>query len=79
MQIGTVADADLAFDDRDAVERLALPLVGQLEMAKAFVRQIEGTVNSPQLVASFVCRSRLGDRGRIDEPDQATAARFRRR
>jgi len=52
--------ADLTFDDRDAVERLALPLSRQLKMAKAFVRQIECTVNSPQLVTRLSAAPALG-------------------
>src|SRR5262245_1304092 len=79
LQIGTVSDADLALDDRDPVERLALLLIGQLEMAKAFVWKIESTMNAPQLVLLLGRCTCFGDRGRIDDADHAPAARWRRR
>src|SRR5208283_671605 len=49
-RIGAIGDADLAFDHRDPVERLAPMLIGQLEMTEALTRKIEGAVNAPQLV-----------------------------
>ena len=78
LKIGAIADADFALDHRDAVERLARLLIGQLEMAKAFVRKIESTVDAPQLALLPGRRSCLRDRGRIDDPDQATPARLGR-
>src|SRR5262245_35647382 len=79
LQIGTVSDADLALDDRDPIERLALLLIGQLEMAKSFVWKIESTMNAPQLVLLLGRCTCFGDRGRIDDADHAPAARWRRR
>ena len=74
LQIGAIGDADLAFDDRDPIERLAPVLIGQLEMAEALARKVEGAVNAPQLVPPLGRRSGLWDRRRVDDPDQTTAA-----
>ena len=52
-------------------------LIGQLKEAEPFGRKIEGAVNAPQLVAPLGCRSGLWDRRRVDDPDQAAAARLR--
>src|SRR5208337_4430516 len=73
-----IGDADLAFDHRDPVERLAPMLIGQLELTEALTRKIEGAVNAPQLVPLLGCRSGLWDRRCVDDPDQAAAARLRR-
>ena len=78
LQIAAIADADLAFDHRDPIERLAPMLIGQLEMAKALARKVEGAVNAPQLVAPLGRPSRLRDRRRVDDPDQTAAACLRR-
>src|SRR5208283_3395384 len=78
LQIGAIGDADLAFNDGDPIERLAPMLIGQLEMTEALARKVEGAVNAPQLVPPLGCRSGLWDRRRIDDPDQAAAARLRR-
>src|SRR6266540_165178 len=48
LQIGTIANADLALDHRYPVERLARLLIGQLEIVKAFARKIERAMNAPQ-------------------------------
>jgi hypothetical protein len=45
--MGAVCKADFPFDHRDAIEALALALVRQLEMAKAFRGQIESTMKPP--------------------------------
>ena len=50
LQIGPIAKTDLARDDRYPVERLTVLLIGQFEVAKAFLRKIERAVNAPQLV-----------------------------
>ena len=78
LQIAAIADADLAFDHRYPIERLAPMLIGQLEMAKALARKVEGAVNAPQLVAPLGRPSRLRDRRRVDDPDQTAAACLRR-
>lgn len=78
LQIAAIGDADLALGDRDPIQRLALFLIGWLEMAKALVREVEGAVNAPQPVLLLGRRSGLRDRGRVDDPDQTAAARLRR-
>src|SRR3954454_4260900 len=50
LQIGTIAKANLTRNHRYPVERFAGPLIGQFEVAKAFLRKIERAVNAPQLV-----------------------------
>src|SRR5271165_5079708 len=71
LQIGAIGDANLAFDHRNPIERLAPMLIGQLEMTEALARKVEGAVNAPQLVPPLGCRSGLWDRRRVDDPDQA--------
>ena len=72
------ADADLAFDHRNPIERLAPMLIGELEMAESLGGKDEGAVNAPQLVPPLGRRFRLWDRGRVDDADQAAAACLRR-
>src|SRR5215216_177426 len=50
LQIGSIAKANLARNHRYPVERFAGPLIGQFEVAKAFLRKIERTMNAPQFV-----------------------------
>src|SRR4030095_8092820 len=76
LQIGAIGKADLARNHRNPVERLARPLIGQFEVAKAFLRKIERAVNAPQLILPGA-RSFLRYRGGIDDADQATSARLR--
>jgi len=74
---GAIGDADLAFDHRDAIERLAPVLIGELEMTEALARKIEGAVNAPHLGALLGRPSRLGDRGCVDDADETPAACWR--
>src|ERR1700675_1485571 len=69
LQIGTIGKADLAGNHRYPVERLARLLIGQFEVAKAFLRKIEGAVNAPQLVLLSGVRSFLRHRGGVDDAD----------
>src|ERR1700738_1212540 len=78
LHIGTIAKADLARNHRYPVERLARLLIGQFEVAKAFLRKIECAVNAPQLVLLSGVSSILRHRGGIDDADHPTAARLRR-
>jgi hypothetical protein len=77
LQIGTIAKTDLARNRRYPVERLARLLIGQFEVAKAFLRKIERAVNAPQLVLLPGARSFLRHRGGIDDADHPAAARLR--
>ena len=79
LQIGAVSKTDLAFDHGDPVERLPLLLIGQFEMTKALVRKIERTVNAPEFALLARSRSCLGPRRAINDADQPTSARLRRR
>src|SRR6266540_3620358 len=78
LQIGTIANADLALDHRYPVERLARLLIGQLEIVKAFARKIERAMNAPQLALLLGRRSCFRDRGRINDTDRATPDRLGR-
>ena len=78
LQIGPIGEPDLAFDDRDPIERLARSLIRQFEMTEAFMRKIEGAVDAPQLALRPRAGSRLGNRGGVDDADHATLARLRR-
>src|ERR1700736_4989698 len=74
LQIGTIAKADLARNHRYPVERLALLLIGEFEVAKAFLRKIEGAVNAPQLVLPSGASSVLRHRGGVNDADDPAAA-----
>jgi hypothetical protein len=78
LEIGPVADADLALDHRDPVKRLAAMLVGQLEEAEAFMGQIERGVDAPDALA-LLAFARLGHRCAVNQPDQPAPARPGRR
>jgi hypothetical protein len=77
LQIGTIGKADLAGNHRYPVERLARLLIGQFEVAKAFLWKIEGTVNAPQLALLPGRWSFLRHRGGVDDADHPAAARLR--
>ena len=47
LEIGAIANADLSFDNRCAVESFAAFFIRQLEKTKTFARQVESTVNAP--------------------------------
>src|SRR5713226_6043470 len=66
LQISTIAKADLA-----------RYLIGQFEVAKAFLRKVERAVNAPQLVLFPGSRSFLRHRGGVDDTDHPAAARLR--
>ena len=68
-------DADFAFDDRDAVQPLAVVLIGHGEETKALGRQIEGAVDAPQMVVPPGLCPLLRHRGGIDQANQPAAAR----
>ena len=78
LQIGAIADADFAFDDRYAVEPFTALFVRQFEKAEAFARQVESTVNTPQLVLPPGESSGLRHGGRVDETDQPALSRLGR-
>ncbi len=65
------AQADLAFHHRDAVHPLAAMLIGQLEEAKAFARQVESAMDTPELVLCLTGGPSLKDRGGVDDTDEA--------
>src|SRR5690606_4147657 len=50
LQIGTIGDADFTRCSRNTIEPFTACLPGQFEMAKALAREIESTVDTPQLV-----------------------------
>src|SRR5579862_634010 len=78
LQIGPIGKANLARNRRYPIERLAFLLIGQLEVAKTFPRNIERAVNAPQLILLPPIPPFLRHRGRIDDPDQPTPAPLRR-
>ena len=77
LQMGCVANADLPLDHRDAVEPFAFPFIGQLQMPKAFARQVERTMDTPQPVLFPGRASCLGNCRRINDADHASPARRR--
>src|SRR4051812_21574542 len=74
LQIGPVADTDLAFDDRNAIKRLPFLFVCQLKVAETLAGQIEGAVNAPQVAFPLGLLSSFGNAGSIDDADQAVPA-----
>ena len=60
LQIGAIGDANLAFDHRNPIERLAPMLIGEFEMAEPLGGKVEGAVNAPQLVPSLGRRPAFG-------------------
>src|SRR6185437_5332318 len=79
LQIGPIDNADLAFDDRDAIKRLPFLLVCQLKVTEALARQIEGTVNPPQRAFPLGFLACLGNAGSINDTDHAAPAGLRSR
>src|SRR5207253_874827 len=77
LQIGAIGKANLSSHRRYPVERLARLLIGQLEVAKAFLRQIERAVDAPHLVFLPGLRSFLRHRSGIDDADHSSSARWR--
>src|SRR5262245_40586372 len=49
LQIGPIGNADLAFDDRDAIKRLPFLFICQFKVTEVLARQVEGAVNPPQV------------------------------
>jgi hypothetical protein len=47
LEVDTVGDADLAFDNRNAVHLLAAMLVGQFAVPEPFGGPVEGRVDAP--------------------------------
>src|ERR1700744_3532481 len=77
LQIDAITKTDLACNHRYTVERLARLLIGQFEVAKAFLRKIERAVNAPQLVVLSGVRSFLRHCGGVDDTDHPAMARLR--
>jgi hypothetical protein len=66
--------ANFAPHDRDAIQQLALMLIGQLEMAEPLAWKIERTMDPPQPIP-LLCRAAcFGYRAGIDVPDQPPVA-----
>src|SRR6266699_5789079 len=79
LQIGPVAKADLAFDDRNAIKRLPFLFVCQLKVTETLTGQVEGAVNAPKVALLLGCLPRFGNAGSIDDADQAAPAGLRSR
>src|SRR5882757_6897325 len=79
LQIGPVANADLAFDDRDAIKRLPFLFVCQFKVTEALAGKVEGAVNAPQVALLPGFLPRFGNAGSIDDADQAAPAGLRSR
>src|SRR5258708_27910637 len=77
LQIGPVAKADLAFDDRNAIKRLPFLFVCQFKVTETLTGQVEGAVNAPKVALLLGCLPRFGNAGSIDDADQAAPAGLR--
>jgi hypothetical protein len=79
LQIGSVGNADLAFDDRDPIKRLPFLFICQFKVTEALTGQVEGAVNAPQVAFPLGFLSSFGNAGSIDDADQAAPAGLRSR
>src|SRR5215475_10692057 len=79
LQIGPIGNADLAFDDRDAIKRLPFLFICQFKVTEVLARQVEGAVNPPQVAFPLGFLSSLGNAGSIDDADQTAPAGLRGR
>ena len=73
LQVGAVADPDLAWDHGGPIEPLALRLVGQLEGREAFVVESPDAMHAPHATSLAARTIGLGDHDRIDDPDRTRA------
>src|SRR5579864_5247549 len=69
LQVHAVGDADLTLHHRNAIQLLALVLVGQHEMTKPLAGKIERTMDPPEPVPSLRRGARLGYRTGIEDAD----------
>src|SRR5258707_2421704 len=79
LQIGPVAKADLAFDDRNAIKRLAFLFVCQFKVTETLTGQVEGAVNPPKVALLLGCLPRFRNAGSVDDSDQAPPTGLRSR
>src|SRR5205807_10041909 len=79
LQIGPVAKADLAFDDRNAIKRLAFLFVCQFKVTETLTGQVEGAVNPPKVALLLGCLPRFRNAGSVDDSDQAASTGLRSR
>jgi len=72
LQIGPVTHPNFTFNDRSTVERFTAGLIRQLEKAKAFTGQVEGSMHAPQFILRPGCRPCFRYGSSIYNSDQTT-------
>jgi hypothetical protein len=79
LHISAISKANFALDRGYPVKPLGAMFIGQFKVTKAFGRQIESAMNTPQPIFCLGRSASLKDRRGVDDADDAALARLRRR